>query len=1044
MLLIVWLCALSAVAQEAQRAKVVGIVVDDQYQEPLTGVTVKEKGSTNGTITDVEGNFSLETSLNATLVFSYMGFAEQEVSLNGRREVSVIMVTQSKDLEELVVIGYGVQRKSDVTGSIASVSGKDLADQPVAGTLQALQGRAAGVTIIQNTGAPGSATTIRVRGTGTVNDSDPLYVVDGFVVDDIDYINTNDIENVEIFKDAASSAIYGSRAANGVVAITTKTGKEGRTKITYDGYVGISSPWKKINVMGLEDYALMRDYVTNNTEYSVDGKLYMSYANGVDASDGYIYDEHKAYLLDTIRHNGCDNWWDAVTQTGIKHQHTVSVSGGTNKFQYLASASYYNEKGIVQKSNYARFNGRVNVKAELARWLNMTANISYASDKQKKVPEGSSGILLQALYESPMTLLYNNKGYWYSSNPIATLDRYHSTSTSDRLDMNLSLDARICKYLMYQFKASYYTTPTEDNSFTEVAALDEDFTSTSRTNVYVMNSHTNKWEVNNLLTFMWNNDVHNITVLVGQTLEGKKYNYQESSRQGTPSNADNFRYLSSAYIGDKTYGAPSSWTAIGYIGRVNYSVLDTYLLQANIRADGSSMFSKANRWGVFPSVSVGWKFSNEPFMKNVNWLSMGKLRFGWGRLGNNRINILSRYTYLDSGYNYSYGIGIKSTYQGVTATVLGNDDIKWESSENINVGIDLGFFNSRLQLTVEYFNRKTSDMLLRVPTVNSAGLYTAPMTNAGAVKNFGWEADVKWRDHVARDWSYEVGFNISWTRNRVTSLGTGNEPIYGAYVSNLSIADYITKTEVGMPIGAFYGYVTDGIFNTWEEVEASAQYEVGKNRSEQTTRPGDFRFKDLNGDGQITAEDRTYIGSPHPDFVFGVPLNVSYKGWTLDLFFQGQVGNDIFNVTDFYLYNAASGNVYSDIRSKQWSDGGADVSEHSFFPANLNGTIPDLSNNDAANNFRASDFFVKDGSYVRLKQLSLAYNFPQKILSHLRISQLQLSFTAYNLLTITGYDGLDPEVGKVVGTEGNNLSLGIDFGNYPQARTFTFGLKLGI
>ncbi len=1041
MLIIALLLVCSAFAQDVN---VVGVVIDDQFREPLTGVTVKVKGTGTGAITDIDGQFSLNAPAEATLVFSYMGYADQEVPLHGRKNIDIVMVSESKELEELVVIGYGVQRKSDVTGSIASVSSKDLANQPVAGTLQALQGRATGVTVIQNTGAPGSSTTIRVRGTGTVNDSDPLYVVDGFVVDDINYLNPNDIENVEIFKDAASSAIYGARAANGVVAITTKKGKEGKTRITYDGYVGISSPWKKIKVMGLEDYALLQDYINGQSNYSVDGRLYMSYANGVDATDGYVYDETKAFLLDTIRHNGCNNWWDAITQTGFKHQHTVSVSGGTDKVQYLASMGYYGESGIVQTSSYHRFNARLNVQAELAKWLKLTANLSYSSDKQEKVPSGESSVLLQALYESPMTYMYANNGYWYSDNPIANLDRYHSTTTIDRLDMNLTLDAKICKYLNYQFKVSYYTTPSQDRSFTEVYAFDADFADTDRSTVYVMNYNTTKWEVNNILTFMWENKVHSITVLAGQTLEGRNYDYQEAYRSGTASNSEQFRYLSSAYTSDKAYGYPTKNTAIGYIGRVNYSVLDTYLLQANIRVDGSSKFAKGNRWGVFPSVSLGWKFTNEPFMEKARWLSLGKLRVGWGQLGNNRIDELARYTYLTSGYNYSYGMGTKQTLQGVTATVLGNDGIKWEKSENWNVGIDVGFLSSRLLLTFEYFNRKTTDMLLRVPTVDSSGLDSSPMTNAGAVKNYGWEADVKWRDNVGKDWSYEVGFNISWTRNKVTSLGTGNEPVYGAYTTALSIADYITKTEVGMPIGAFYGYVTDGIFNTWEEVEASAQYEIGKNRSEQTTRPGDFRFKDLNGDGQITSEDRTYIGSPHPDFVFGIPLSVSYKNWSLDCFFQGQIGNDIFNMTDYYLYNAANGNVYADIRSLHWSDGGATVPEHSFWRENLGGKVPDISNTDAPSNFRASDFFVQDGSYMRLKQLTLAYSFPQKILSKLKINQLQLSLTCYNLWTITGYDGLDPEVGKLEGTEDNNINLGIDYGNYPQSRTFTFGVRIGL
>ena len=357
-----------------------------------------------------------------------------------------------------------------------------------------------------------------------------------------------------------------------------------------------------------------------------------------------------------------------------------------------------------------------------------------------------------------------------------------------------------------------------------------------------------------------------------------------------------------------------------------------------------------------------------------------------------------------------------------------------------NAGLDFAFLNNTLLFGIEYFDKRTTDMLLAVPTVASAGLDSDPMTNAGAVKNYGVETQVTYRRTFGK-FTFDVGFNLSWIKNEVTSLGTGNEPIYGSYLSEGSIVDYVTKTAVGRPIGSFYGYVTDGIFQTYDEVRASAQYEPGKMDSEQTTRVGDFRFKDLNGDGQITAEDRTYLGSPLPDFVFGVPINLQYDGFALSLFFQGQTGNKIFNVTDYYLYNAAEGNVYADIRDRHWS--GQIAENRAFFPLNTGAEIPDLDNNDAARNFRSSDFFVKDGSYLRLKELRFSYSFPQPMISKIGLSSLTLSATAYNLLTFTKYDGFDPEVGKVSGTEGNNLNMGVDHGNYPQARSFTFGLKFG-
>ncbi len=1022
----------------AQKTAMTGVVLDTDNQEPLIGVTVMEKGTTNGTMTDIDGRFSISVNSNATLVFSYVGYTNQEVSVKGEKNIVVKMASTSVALDEMVVIGYGVQRKSDITGSISSVSGKDINDVPVSSALQALQGKAAGVNIIQNTGAPGSNTTIKIRGTGTVNDADPLYVVDGFIVDNIDYLNPNDIANVEIFKDAASSAVYGARAANGVVAITTKSGEEGKTKITFDSYVGISNPWKTIDVMGVEDYALMTDYINGLSNYSVDGQLYYS----KDGAGNLVFDDYKYHRVDTIRNNSPKNWWDAITRTGFKQQYNLSVSGGTAKTKFMVSASYFDEKGIVETSRYQRFNTRVNINHQLTSWLNVNANISYANEDNHAVPEGQDGVLKRALYQNPLIYTYDSKGYYSEDHPIAVIDRNHQRIKTDRFDMNLSLNADITKYLTYQFKTSYYMVPEDNTNFYEVNKLDVDFSMPSDlTTVYRRQNRTDKWEINNLLTFKWNNKVHHITVLAGQTAEGYRYSYQESTRKGTASNSSNDWYLSSAYTGDKTYGLDREWSAIGFIGRINYDILDRYLFQANVRVDGSSKFAASERWGVFPSVSAGWKFTSESFMEDVDWLSLGKLRVGWGLLGNNRIDETARYTLLASQYNYPYGIGNHILYPGAIATTIGNDAIRWEKAETFNVGIDLGFFRNSLTLSLEYFDKETSDMLLRVPTILSAGLDSDPMTNAGSVRNYGAEMNVNYRNSINK-FRYEVGFNLSYIKNEVTSLGTGNEPIYGSYLEESSILDYVTKTAVGKPIGCFYGYVTDGIFNSYEEVKASAQYEVGKNDFEQTTFPGDFRFKDLNGDGRITAEDRTYLGSPLPDFVFGVPITLGYGNFDLNLFFQGQTGNKIFNVMDYYLYNAAEGNVYADIREQHWS--GQLSEDRMFFPKNLDATVPDLDPSDRARNFRASDFFVKDGSYVRLKELRLTYTFPKNLISKWRMSNLSLSLTAYNLLTFTAYDGFDPEVGKVVGTESNNLSMGVDHGNYPQARSFTIGLKIGL
>lgn len=1033
-LLLLWLVSFDGAV--AQTITVTGNVFDPAESEPLIGATVMQKGTTNGVVTDIDGNYSIKVPPTSTLVFSMVGYETVEIPVQNRNSINVDLKIEASTLDEFVVIGYGVQRKSDVTGSISSVSGKDINNVPVSSALQALQGKASGVNIIQNSGAPGGATTIKIRGTGTVNDADPLYVVDGFIVDDITHINPNDIANIEIFKDAASSAVYGARAANGVVAITTKSGESGKVSVTFDGYVGFSNPWKKINVMGTEDYALMQDYINGTSVYSADGRLYQTRQD--DGS--YIFDAHKQFLVDTIRNNSPANWWDAVTRTGIKQQYNVAVSGGNDNTKYMVSASYYNEKGIVKSSDYSRFNARMNVNQKITPWLRLIANLAYSNEDRDLIPEGSNSLLKSALFYSPMVMTYNSKGYWSENHPVARLERFHRSIKRDRFDLNATLSADFLKFFNYQFKASYFVAPQTTSQFTEVNQLEEDFAMTDLSTIYNYRSSVSKWEINNLLTFNWDNEYNSITVLAGQTAEGYKNSWNDATKRGTPSNDERQWYLSSGYTGDKAYGLDRNWTAVGFIGRVNYAYRDRYLLQANVRIDGSSMFSRDNRWGTFPSVSLGWKFSSESFMRDLTWLNLGKIRLGWGKLGNNRIDELSRYTYLTSQFNYPYGQGTHVLQPGFTALTIGNDNIKWEKTETYNAGIDLAFLNNSLTFGFEYFDKKTTDMLLAVPTVLSAGLTSNPMTNAGAVRNYGIETSLTFRKGWG-DFSMDIGFNLSYIRNKVTSLGTGNEPIYGAYLSEGSIVDYVTKTAVGRPIGSFFGYVTDGIFQTPEEVKASAQYEVGKLDTEQAARVGDFRFKDLNGDGRITAEDRTYLGSPLPDLVFGIPMSFNYKGFDLALFFQGQTGNKIYNVMDYYLYNAAEGNVYADIRGQHWS--GQMAENRAFFPLNTGAEVPDLDPNDTNRNFRSSDFFVKDGSYMRLKELRFSYSFEPRMIKKLGLSSLTLSATAYNLLTITGYDGFDPEVGKVDGTEGNNLSMGVDHGNYPQARSFTFGLKFG-
>lgn len=1033
------LCALLTTTMMMAQKTISGVVIDKNSGEPLIGASVMEEGTTNGTVTDFDGFYTLTVKDGAQIIISYMGYEEQSIGAKDNLKIELAETTQ--EMDELVVIGYGVQRKSDLTGAISSVKGEDLAATPVANAMQALQGKAAGVQVVQNSGAPGSSTTIKIRGTGTINNSDPLYVVDGFIVDNIDYLNPSDIANMEILKDAASSAIYGARGANGVVLITTKSGESGKLRVDVDAYAGFSNPWHKIPVLGLEEYALIRDYMTNSELYSSHGQLYMS----VDENGNLYQDQAKVQRIDSFRHNSVDDWWDAITRTGLKQNYNVSLSGGSEKNKFLVSLGYFGENGIVKTSDYQRFTAHVNNDNTITKWLTAQTNVSYTYDNRNMVPEGANGVLKNALYCSPLTYLKNNVGYWNSQHPVAILDVNHNRRQTHNINLNLALNFKLGRFFNYQFKVSDYANFAKREQFDEVKKLETDFVMPGDlSTIYKTSEIVNKWEVNNLLHFNWNNAIHNVSATIGHTVEHYSYDYQYSLRKGTAGNSDNYHQLNAAYTGDYTRGYTEAWSAMGFVARVNYSALDRYLLQANFRADASSLFNAKNRWGLFPSVSVGWKFSSEPWLQDQNVLSLGKLRAGWGMLGNNRIGVNSKYTLIDQGYNYIYGAN-ELLFPGASATTIGCSDITWEKTQSYNVGIDLNFFNNSLSSSFEYYDKLTTDMLLEVPVPNSAGLLKAPMVNAGSVRNRGVEATISYKGSAAKNkFKYEIGLNIAYLQNRVESLGTGNEPVWGAYLNESSIQSYVTKTEVGRPIGCFYGYVVDGIFQTDEEVRASAQEYDNTNFRE--VIPGCFKFKDLNGDGIINEEDRTYLGSPHPDIVYGIPVMFSFYGVQIDLFFQGQAGNKIFNVMEHYMANSSTyGNMYANVGSTHWSGGeNASWETRKWFPANTTGaTTPDLYTSDAAYNFRPSDYFVKDGSYCRLKTLTLSYNFPESVCQKMRAQNFSIYATVYNVATFTKYNGLDPEVGKFGGEEANNLYMGVDHGNYPQSRSFTFGLKLG-
>ena len=974
-LLVLLLLSAINLSVAAQNITVTGTVVDPAENEPLIGATIRAKGTSAGVATDIDGNYSISVPPKSTLIISSIGYETKEIAVDGRTHIDIQMTSTSAMLDEVVVIGYGVQRKSDITGSISSVSGKDVNDVPVSSALQALQGKASGVNIIQNSGAPGGATTIKIRGTGTVNDADPLYVVDGFIVDDINHINPNDIANIEIFKDAASSAVYGARAANGVVAITTKGGEKGKVSVTFDGYVGFSNPWKKIKVMDTENYAMMLDYINGTTLYSEEGRLYQT-----KQDDGsFKFDEHKKFLIDDVRNNAPANWWDAITQTGVKQQYNVAVSGGNDNTKFMVSGSYYNEKGIVKSSDYQRFNVRMNLQQKLTSWLDLIANLSYANEDRELIPEGQSSVLKRALYQNPMVKTLDDAGlYWREDHPLAQLERYHRSINRDRADMNLTLSAN-WKWFNYQFKVSYYTTPETTSQFTEVGKLEEDFVMTDLSTVYKYKTHTNKWEINNLLTFNWNNKVHSITALVGQTAEGYKYSFQESTKKGTASNDPSQWFLSSGFTGDKTYGLDRKWTAVGVIGRVNYNVLDRYLLQANIRMDGSSKFAKNNRWGTFWSVGGAWLINKESWF-DASWVQELKLKASIGSQGNDNIGdflYTDRFNIINS--NNSLGTSFKSK---------GTKDITWETNTNFNIGAEFQLWN-RVTGSIEYYRRKTSDMLFSFTVAPSLG-YASYMDNVGNMVNSGVEMDFNVNIFDTRNFTWDVNVNISTLKNRITML----DP------DKLITTEYTAdgKGYKGYSNGSFFIGEDLSMF-TWRLKEYAGVNEKGES----------LFYKNVKDEaGNITGRETTtnhaqadyYITeeSSIPKVYGGFGTKLKVYGVDFGINFTYQIGGKQYDGTYAYFmsspYGTAGYNYHKDLLN-------------SWTPENTNTNIPRFQMNDQYSG-EMSTRFLTNASFLNIQNINVGYTLPSKWTRKLAINSLRVYMSAENVFYWSKRKGFDP------------------------------------
>lgn len=1000
----------------AQDVLVKGIVTGADDGLTIPGVSVVEKGTTNGTTTDFDGNYQIKVNTDAILVFSYIGMKTFEMAVGTQTEINVALETDNFAMDEVVVVGYGVQKKSDITGSVSSVNAKALEDQPVSNAAALLQGRAAGVMVTQTSGAPGAGLSVRVRGTGTVNNSSPLYVVDGILLDNIAHLNPSDFKSIEVLKDASATAIYGSRGANGVVLITTKTGNTKDVKVQVELMTGVQKAWNEPDLMNTEDW--LNTYNTAQTN-----------AAAFTGSSAY-----KPLALQSPSDNTgrTTDWFDEVTRVGEILKANATISKGDEKGNTLFSAGYFQNKGIVENSKYERINARLNNNYNIGSKVKAGINVSLSHTTTDQVNGNAiNGILTLAQRMDPITPVKQESGEYASTpysdlaNPVAILNRDVRESSSLLILANSYLQIEPIKDLIIKSAVSLNISRSKNKTFLPAYDYGNELRVTN--NLSKQTSEFNGYLSENTITYTKDIEDHSINVLAGFTAEKNESEYLGASRNNIPNNEEELQYISASTDLESTnaWNSGQDTRMYSWLGRVNYNYAEKYFLTASFRRDGASVFGPDKRFGNFPSMSLGWKLRNEEFMNFIPEELVNRIKFraGWGRVGNAKIDpysFASTVQSKDSRVEYSYVFSDKEQ-AGAAPVKMANTKVQWETVESTNVGLDLAFLNDKITFSADYFKKETKDMLVRVPIPEYAGYDGSPYVNAGTVENKGFELNLGYRGKIGSDLKFSVNVNASHVDNEVTSLG-GGTPIWSGSVS---LVGSVTRTAEGFPIGAFYGYEVDGVFQSDAEVASSAQ-------SGEPVGAGDFRFKDQwtdkddDGileapDGIINGDDRVQIGDPNPDLFYGVNIDLNYKNWDMSMFFQGVTGNEIFN--GFKYYN------YADIKRFALAE---DYKNH-WTPQNGSNTMFGLNAATVERNLRASDFYIEDGSYLRLKNIQIGYTF-RDVAPWLE--NVRVYFSGQNVFTITDYSGLDPEIG------GGTLSQGIDYGTYPQARIFSIGANL--
>jgi len=1022
------------VAAQSLKETVSGTVTDAQSGETLPGVNIIVKGTTTGTSTGSDGHYQLNvSSLQDTLVFSFIGYQRRVIPINGRTTINIALKLQTISGEEMVVVGYGTQKKKNLTGSISSVSSDQLQNTPVTRLDAALEGRTSGVRVTSSSGAPGSASTVRVRGTTSINNSNPLYIVDGVPIDNggISYLNPDDIESIQVLKDAASAAIYGTRAANGVVLVTTKSGSEGQIQVHYSTYGGIQEPAKKLDLLNATQYATLRN------------------ESSVAAGNGMIFPDPQKFGEGT-------DWQSKIfnNQAGILSQN-LSFSGGSDKATYFASLGYYDQEGIVASpiSHDKKMTFRLNTTLHATNWLTFGEKLGYTYERTRGSLNTNSefgGPLSSAINLDPITPavitdpnVANSSPY--SNHPVLRNDQGQPYGISKYVGQEMSNPKAYIQTQLGNFGYSHNIVgnlfaeiqPTQSLEIrTEIGLKPAFWGRESFTPIYYLTSYTNNTGNNSYfrasnqgLIWNWDNTIqyardfgdHHVKFLVGTSVQSNTASGVNGTYQAIPvNNFDNASMNFSVPTDQRIAGGYENqpYGLNSYFGRINYSYKDKYLLTGVLRVDGSSRFGSDNRYGEFPSLSVGWVPSLENFWPENDVLRYLKIRASYGINGNDKS--LGDFQYestVSGGRNYVFGPG--SIYTGSSPNAPANPDLKWEKTSQLDLGFDARFFNSNFTVTFDYYNKKTTGMLLQVQIPGYVGATGNPYGNVASLTDQGAELELGYQQQLGQ-FSLDINANTSYNQNTITDIGN-NDFLTGATFQ--SSAYEISRTQVGHPIGAFYGFKTRGIFQTQNEI--NNYVDKNGNMIQPNAQPGDFKWADISGpngkpDGKITSDDRTFIGNPTPPWTFGLNASVAWQNFDFSIFGQGVYGNKIFQ--GLRRLDITSANYTTDALNR-WTGPGT------------SNTYPRLSDDDPNNNFtNPSEFYLSDGSYFRIKTIQLGYSLPVTLTNNLGIQKARFYVMSHNLLTFTKYSGYDPEIG--------GSSYSIDRGVYPQARSFMLGLDL--